>query len=49
MVQLEDDYLKMELKIKGKNAVKQTGLIMKAIEEAEKEMKKADERERSKW
>lgn len=40
----EDDYIKMDLKIKGKNAAHCTEQIMKAIQEAEKEIKKQREK-----
>ena len=38
-MKIEDEYMKMELKIKGKNAVEFAEKLMKAIQEAEKEIK----------
>lgn len=37
-MRIEDDYMTMKLNIKGKNAVEMTEKIMKAIQEAEKDI-----------
>lgn len=39
-MRIEDDYMTMKLNIKGKNAVEMTEKIMKAIQEAEKDIDK---------
>ena len=47
-IEVEDDYMKMKLNIKGKNAVEMTEKMMKAIQEAEKEIDKLTTSEKEK-